>query len=365
MPIVRTGEATCVGHPDKLCDLIADRVLDDILWEDKAARIAVEVLASGRTIAVAREIATKVRPRIRESVRAALVKPGPLQVIRANNEAVVIGPQERLDQIREDAEAYNRRLALEGDTTDYRSQLNPAGDGVMGRIKIDKINVDLPIYHTSSDAVLRMGAGHMTETSLPVGGAGSHAAITAHRGLAESVLFTNLDKVQVGDQFVIEVLGEAQVYEVFLTRIVAADETDWLLYDNDRDLVTLITCNPLGINTERMLVTGERVTPTPQEAVDEVGAGPKIPGFPWFMVVFAGGLVLIAVTARATFARLKRKEAADDAVRGTRFAALGDRRADPQPSGRSGASQAAGFADPGDALPAFEVLVPSREATDS
>lgn len=249
------------------------------------------------------------------------------RVIRANNDAVVVGPQERLDQIRNDAEQYNRRLALEGDTAGYMSQLNPGGDGVMGRIKIDKINVDLPIYHTSSDAALRKGAGHMIETSLPVGGAGSHAAITAHRGLAQSVLFTNLDKVQVGDQFVLEILGEPQVYEVFMTRIVAADETDWLLYDNDRDLVTLITCNPLGINTERMLVTGERVSPTPQEALDDVGAGPKVPGFPWFMVIFGAGLVLIAATARATFVRLKPKSPRPvAAVR--RSAALGDRRMD-------------------------------------
>ncbi|WRS29056.1 class C sortase [Actinomycetaceae bacterium MB13-C1-2] len=210
------------------------------------------------------------------------------------SEAVVVGPEERLLQILADAEDYNRRFLASHDNSDYVSQLDPIGDGTMGRIKIDKIKVDLPIYHTSSDRVLRKGAGHMDETTLPIGGLATHAAITAHRGLVESKLFTDLDKVNVGDTFTLEILGEALVYQVQTVRIVAPEETDWLVADPNKDLVTLITCDPLGINTERMLVTGERVFPTPVEAQESVGEPSNLPEFPWWLVGLITGLTVIA-----------------------------------------------------------------------
>lgn len=219
------------------------------------------------------------------------------QALAELSAAVVVGPQERLDQIRQDAVQYNRTFLASGDNSDYLQQLDPTHDAMMGRIKIKKINVDLPIYHTSSDEVLRKGAGHMEETTLPVGGIGTHAAITAHRGLAESKLFTELDRVDVGDQFVLEILGEALAYEVKTVRIVAPTETEWLLVDPDKDLVTLITCDPLGINTERMLVTGERVYPAPVEVQQEVGEVSDLPGFPWWFVALVGGLTAIALLA--------------------------------------------------------------------
>lgn len=216
------------------------------------------------------------------------------------NAAVQAGPEERIAKIREDARAYNTAFLASGDNSGYAQQLDPFGDGVMGRIKIDKINVDLPIYHYSTDDVLRKGAGHMEETTLPVGGKATHAAITAHRGLAESRLFTDLDQVDVGDSFTIEVLGDALVYEVVTKRIVEPTETQWLVTDRDRDLVTLITCDPLGVNTERMLVTGERIFPTPQAAIDDVGKDSELPGFPWWLVAAAGGFALIMTLAWLT-----------------------------------------------------------------
>lgn len=210
------------------------------------------------------------------------------------NEATVIGPEERLAQIRSDAYEYNAKFLASGDNSDYMEQLNPVGNGIMGRIKIPVINVDLPIYHTSSDPVLRRGAGHMEDTTLPVGGTATHAAITAHRGLAESKLFTDLDKVDVGDHFVLEVSGDVLTYEVNTVRIVKPDETDWLLVDPDQDLVTLITCDPLGINTERMLVTGHRILPTPIAHVESANSPSSQPGFPWWMAWAGLGLATIA-----------------------------------------------------------------------
>lgn len=221
------------------------------------------------------------------------------QALRNANTAMSEWPPERFKEIRREAEEYNQRLSAGLDVSDYLDQLNPFGNGLMGRIKIPHIDVDLPIYHTSNDAVLRKGAGHMPETSLPVGGAGTHAAITAHRGLAESVLFTHLDKVGIGDTFTLEILGVPQVYEVFDVRIVPPTESEWLKIDPNRDLVTLITCDPIGINTERILVTGERVHPTPQSAYDELDDDPGV-RFPWWMVIAAAGIVVIALMARST-----------------------------------------------------------------
>lgn len=222
------------------------------------------------------------------------------QAIKDVNATVAEGPQSRFDAIRADAQAYNARLMASGDTDGYADQLNPYGDGLMGRIKIPTIGVDLPIYHTSSDAVLRKGAGHMEETTLPVGGLGTHAAITAHRGLAQSTLFTNLDKVGMGDTFTLEILGEPLVYRVETVRIVEPTETQWLVPDPTKDQVTLITCDPLGINTERMLVSGTRITPTPPQAYEELGAPSRLPGFPWFAVLGAGGLLVVTIMARTS-----------------------------------------------------------------
>lgn len=215
------------------------------------------------------------------------------QVISQLNDAVAVGPEERLEKVRHSAVQYNSRFMASRDNSDYLDQLDPFGTGAMGRIKIEKINVDLPIYHTSSDAVLRKGAGHMEETTLPVGGVGTHAAITAHRGLAESKLFTDLDQVDIGDTFTLEILGEPLVYQVEAVRIVDPTETSWLVPDPMKDQVTLITCDPLGINSERMLVTGSRIDPTPVQAYRDVGAESDLPGFPMWIVYGLVGLSLI------------------------------------------------------------------------
>lgn len=181
------------------------------------------------------------------------------------------------------------------DSLDYNAILTTDQTGMMARIKIPSIDVDLPVYHGTSDATLARGIGHLEGTSLPVGGAGTHAVLTGHRGLATATLFTNLNKVGVGDTFTIEVLDEVLTYRVFDTKVVDPDQTESLRPVADRDLVTLVTCTPLGINSQRILVTGERITPTPQEDKDAAGAPPDIPGFPWWAVALVGGTVLVGV----------------------------------------------------------------------
>jgi sortase A len=165
--------------------------------------------------------------------------------------------------------------------------------GIMSRIQIPSIGVDLPVYHGTSDATLLKGAGHLEGTSLPVGGKGTLSVITGHRGLAEATMFTDLDRVQPGDTFTITTFGRVLTYRVVDTRVVQPSDTETLHPRPGRDLVTLITCTPLGINTHRILVTGERVTPTPLADVRAARSAPTTVTFPWWLVLYLGGVALI------------------------------------------------------------------------
>ena len=129
----------------------------------------------------------------------------------------------------------------------------------MGSLEIPVIDVRLPIYHGVSDDVLQRGVGHMSNSSLPVGGLGTHAALTGHRGLPSAELFRHLDEVQLGDVFYIHTLDDTLAYKVDDVRIVLPTAVDWLQIDTDKDYVTLITCDPYMINTHRLLVRGERI----------------------------------------------------------------------------------------------------------
>lgn len=184
--------------------------------------------------------------------------------------------------------ADDRRRA---DTERYASLLRGDADGLMARIRIPAIDLDLPVYHGTSDEVLEHGVGHLEGTALPVGGESTHSVLTGHRGLASAELFSRLDQVDVGDTFTIEVFGEVLTYRVLDTQVVEPEDTESLLVQPGEDLVTLVTCTPLGINTHRILVTGERVIPTPRSDLDAAGDSPDIPGFPWWAVI-AGGTVL-------------------------------------------------------------------------
>lgn len=185
----------------------------------------------------------------------------------------------------------------------YEDMLAESATGVMARVKIPAIDVDLPVFHGTSAETLDIGAGHLEGTHLPVGGVGTRTVITAHRGLANATMFTDLDQVDIGDRFVIETAGEAFTYEVRDIQVVDPSDSQSIVPDPNRDLATLITCTPLGVNSHRIVVTGERVTPTPIADVDAVGAAPTIPGFPWWVPLGIGGLTIITVfLVRAGFA---------------------------------------------------------------
>ncbi|GAB3583875.1 hypothetical protein GCM10027406_29260 [Leifsonia lichenia] len=177
---------------------------------------------------------------------------------------------------------------------DYEKLLSTP-NGTMARIQVPSIGVDLPIYHGTSDATLAKGAGHLEGTSLPVGGVDTHAVITAHRGLADATMFTNLDRVKPGDTFIITTFGKVLTYRVVDTRVVDPSDTATLRQEAGRDLVTLITCTPLGINTQRILVTGERVLPTPDKDVAAAAKPPVSVTFPWWLVVYLTAVALIGL----------------------------------------------------------------------
>ena len=142
---------------------------------------------------------------------------------------------------------------------EYCSTLDINGDGMMGYLTIEKIKVQLPIYHGTSDKVLNSAVGHVEGSSLPVGGKSTHAIMSAHRGLPSAKLFTNLDKVEVGDIFTIRILDRTITYQVDQILIVLPQETDNLNIVPGEDYCTLVTCTPYGINTHRMLVRGTRI----------------------------------------------------------------------------------------------------------
>lgn len=166
-----------------------------------------------------------------------------------------------------EADSYNQKI--KGMPSSYMNHSNIAeeyynildvnGDGMMGYITIEKIKVQLPIYHGTSDKVLNSAVGHVEGSSLPVGGESTHAVLSAHRGLPSAKLFTNLDKVEVGDVFTIRILDRTITYQVDQVLIVLPHETEALNIVSGEDCCTLVTCTPYGINTHRMLVRGTRI----------------------------------------------------------------------------------------------------------
>lgn len=171
------------------------------------------------------------------------------------------------DKLKEDAINYNKELSeltepllSYENIQNYNELLNINNDGMIGYLTIDKIKVELPIYHGISNEVLNSSVGHLEGSSLPIGGNSTHSVLSAHRGLPSAKLFTDLDKLEVGDIFKITVLDEVLTYEVDKIVIVSPSDREYLKIEEDKDYVTLLTCTPYGINTHRLLVRGVRVT---------------------------------------------------------------------------------------------------------
>lgn len=166
----------------------------------------------------------------------------------------------------EAAENYNKELSklpyplidykkIEG----YEETLDITGTGMMGYLTIDKINLELPVYHGTEDNVLSIAVGHLKGTSLPVGGESTHSVVSAHRGLPTATLFTNLDHMEVGDIFYFTVLDKEITYQVDQIKVVEPTDANDLVIEDGKDYCTLLTCTPYGINTERLLVRGKRI----------------------------------------------------------------------------------------------------------
>lgn len=148
----------------------------------------------------------------------------------------------------------------------YMSCLNLTGSGMMGYVHIPKINIKIPIFHTTEEEVLQTAAGHLEGSSLPVGGEGNHAVISAHRGLPSAALFTDLDRLTEGDCFLLYILDEVLCYRVDQITVVEPEDTSALAAVEGKDLVTLLTCTPYGVNSHRLLVRGSRV---PYEEIED------------------------------------------------------------------------------------------------
>ena len=182
-----------------------------------------------------------------------------------NNQIALLNEQE-YTSIWNAANEYNKSLVgkntrfvpTEESSEVYNSCLNIGNNGVMGYIEIPKADIHLPIYHGVNESVLQVGAGHIEGSSLPVGGKGTHCIISGHRGLPSAVLFTDLDKLQIGDTFILNVLDETLTYEINQIQTVEPEQVDSLAIDPEKDLCTLVTCTPYGVNSHRLLVTGTR-----------------------------------------------------------------------------------------------------------
>ena len=165
------------------------------------------------------------------------------------------------------AQEYNDKLKERGmnfnlsdeELAEYHSVLDPTGTGVMGHIEIEKLGVDLPVYHDVTESVLQVGIGHIPGSSLPAGTTGSHAILSGQRGLPSAKLFSELDQMIEGDTFLLHIMNQTFAYQVDNIQIVLPEETQGLTIYPDQDYVTLVTCTPYGVNTHRMLVRGRRV----------------------------------------------------------------------------------------------------------
>lgn len=228
--------------------------------------------------------------------------------------------QAKLDEAWQEAVEYNENLA--GDPVhdpfvmgsgyvlpdNYEDVLNINGDGVMGYVEIPKIDVYLPIYHGTSEEVLEEGAGHLEMTALPIGGENRHPVISAHRGLPSAELFTRLDEMEIGDEFYIHVLDETLAYEVDQIEVILPEELSAIQPEEDKDLVTLLTCTPYAVNTHRLLVRGTRVPYVePEEDAAAQAAGQKSGWMDEYLLAVLVGILILLLVALGVLLAKKRK----------------------------------------------------------
>lgn len=241
--------------------------------------------------------------------------------VASYDSAVSNRSEEEIQEILNQATEYNNMLFQSNgaivdnmDTSilsdeSYNSLLNQA-NGIMGSIEIPKIDVDLPVYHGTEEDVLSIGVGHIQGTSLPVGGENTHCVLSGHRGLPGSSLFTRLDEMKEGDLFFLSVMGETLAYKVYDIQVVDPDNTEVLEITAGKDAVSLVTCTPYGLNTHRLVVTGERV---PYEESEYNSIGSELPSLRELLFI-AIPFVLLAVAGGLKFKDWRKKKHAQENI---------------------------------------------------
>ncbi len=240
------------------------------------------------------------------------------RAVATYEQAVEQMPQTDYSELYEAAKAYNEKLYRMGsaDTIPrpdliegYEDALRVSGTSVMGYVTIDKINVNLPIYHGTSDSSLSAGAGHLEGTSLPIGGENTHCVISGHRGLPSARMFTDLDKLDIGDTFQLHVLGDTLAYEIDQIVTVLPTEIEELYIHKGEDLCTLMTCTPYGINTHRLLLRGHRIPYEEEE--EETAATASSNGsnrIIIIIVIVAGAVILIFLLSQLLVTLAQKKK---------------------------------------------------------
>lgn len=189
------------------------------------------------------------------------------KVVASYNEVVDNLNEEEINRMLKEAREYNNNLRYdafrfkptEEKHQEYESILDVSGTGIMGYVEIEKLDVKLPIYHGTSDVVLQKAIGHFEGSSFPIGDKGTHAVISGHSGLSNAKMFTDLPKMEIGDTFIITVLGMVMEYKVDRIETVLPDDLNYFELDDDNEYVTLVTCTPYGVNSHRLLVRGSRL----------------------------------------------------------------------------------------------------------
>ena len=245
------------------------------------------------------------------------------QVAKMYEDQLEAAPPEQVNRAYEAAIAYNRAhtdgpilapwlARISEDNAEYKAyEAQLAGVSAMSQIAIPSIDVRLPVFHGTSENTLQKGLGHLYGSALPTGGEGFHSVITGHTGLTTATLFDDLADVEVGDAIYVSTFGERMKYKVYDIEVVLPDETDSLRADPERDLLTLITCTPYGINTHRLLVHAERVPMDPDEAqiLDE-----STSTFQWWMWALGGVSLLVLLALIWWIIREKKKSDRKDAM---------------------------------------------------
>lgn len=234
-------------------------------------------------------------------------------------EAVAGLTDEELDAMWEQAELYNQDLLKDEVIIDpfdqvkdrkanvaYYETLNPQNNGVMGVVRIPKIDVSLPVYHGTEEKVLQEAVGHLEQTSLPVGGEGTHAVLSGHRGLPTAKLFTDLNLVEEGDVFYLDILNRTLAYQVDQIKVVEPDQLEDLAIARGEDYVTLVTCTPYAINSHRLLVRGTRIPYDPEaDKSEEKGMHPLLPYMIALLILLI--VLLIGTLVRRRYRRMGRR----------------------------------------------------------